>query len=94
MIAGYNAGKYSATSGTRQTQVSQHARDRPTRYHILILSLWEADSGRGDAPVRWRYSLQDPHTAERNGFTTLAELDAFLEQRMAQWVGNEDEQSS
>lgn len=70
--------------------MSQRQRDRPPRYHIFVLSLWETGGGQGDASVRWRYSLQDPHTAERSGFTTLADMDAFLLQRMTQWAEEEE----
>lgn len=62
--------------------MSRGAKTRRTRYHIFVLSLWEA----GGQSVAWRFSLQDPHTAERRGFTDLAELTTFL----AAWMGAGD----
>ena len=36
-------------------------------------------------PCLWRIVLEDPHTAERSGFRSLAELEAFL----AAWMREE-----
>jgi hypothetical protein len=48
---------------------------RPYRHHSFILSLWlETDN-----PPAWRYSLEEPYTAERHGFKDLLELVRFLE---------------
>lgn len=54
--------------------------DRPFRYHLFILSLWE-ESGRTppDHPLNWRFSLENPHTSERIGFKNLTELTHFLD---------------
>lgn len=66
--------------------MSQNPQDRPARYHLFLLSLWETGSGHPGEPAVWRLSLQDPHTSERKGFADLAELDAFL----AAWMGNRE----
>ncbi|MCC6187979.1 MAG: hypothetical protein IT318_03015 [Anaerolineales bacterium] len=53
-----------------------NASARPPRYHTFLLRLWEEG---GSAPV-WRYSLENPHTAERLSFKTLDELGALLKE--------------
>lgn len=51
----------------------------PSNHRFFILGLrLHAASRPGETP-RWRISLEDPKTAERSGFRTLAELNAFLE---------------
>jgi enamine deaminase RidA (YjgF/YER057c/UK114 family) len=43
------------------------------RYQLFLLSLWpEGEAG------EWRFSLENPHTAERAGFRSLDELAGFL----------------
>jgi hypothetical protein len=37
----------------------------------------------------WRFVLEDPHTSERISFATLAEMDAFLTNWMAEQTGKE-----
>ena len=56
---------------------------RPSRRHSFILSLWSEGSPLPNAPTVWRYSLEDPHSAQRRGFKDLAELMQFLEARLA-----------
>lgn len=60
--------------------MAQIVADRPPRYHLFILSLWE-EPGRtpADHPPDWRFSLENPHTSERIGFKNLAELTNFLD---------------
>lgn len=53
--------------------------ERPLRHHSFILSLWTEGDRPASAPSVWRYSLEDPLTAERRGFKDLAELTRFLE---------------
>ncbi len=51
----------------------------PLRYHLIVLGLWlEHNAG---TPV-WRFSLENPLTAERVGFQNLADLMAGLERWM------------
>lgn len=45
------------------------------RYRAYLLRFWEE----GGEPSVWRFSLEDPHSGERQGFVTLASLTAFLE---------------
>ena len=49
---------------------------RPTHYAAYLLRMWREKSGES---AEWRASLQDPHSAERVGFASLADLFAFLE---------------
>ncbi len=62
--------------------MSHYTRDRPARYHIFVLSRWEAGSSYPGGPAVWRYSLEDPHTSERRGFKDLEQLNLFL----TQWI--------
>jgi hypothetical protein len=53
---------------------------RPPQYRSYLLRFWEERAplrGSPDSAV-WRFSLEDPHTAERIGFKSLDELVAFL----------------
>ncbi|RLT39529.1 MAG: hypothetical protein DWI57_10120 [Chloroflexi bacterium] len=61
----------------------------PRRYNFFILGLWLQPDRRPGEPVDWRIVLEDPHTAERTSFGTLAELDAFLSDWMEERVSNE-----
>ena len=54
------------------------ARERPD-YFSYLLRLWRARERGASA---WRASLQDPHTGERMGFSSLGELLAFLREQM------------
>ena len=46
-------------------------------YLSYLLRLWRENGG--DRP-RWRASLEQPRSGERQAFTTLVDLFAFLEQ--------------
>lgn len=50
-------------------------KERPD-YLSYLLRLWRA--GDAEKPV-WRASLESPHTGERRGFASLADLFSFLE---------------
>ena len=50
--------------------------DHERRYLAYLLRLWQ--EGDGDPP-RWRASLERPHSSDRLGFASLADLVAFLE---------------
>jgi hypothetical protein len=54
--------------------------EKPRRYLSYLLRLWQASSG---GEMVWRASLEDPHTGERRGFASLANLVSFLEGEMA-----------
>lgn len=51
---------------------------QPPRYHSYVLRFWEE---RGDTPTAtaWRFSLEDPQTARRQGFASLEALVAWLQ---------------
>jgi hypothetical protein len=50
-------------------------------YSAYLLRLWQEP---GQTPERggWRFSLEDPHTAEQLGFASMAGLMAFLQSEM------------
>jgi hypothetical protein len=50
------------------------------RYISYLLRLWQTED---DGTLAWRASLESAHTGERQGFASLAELCAFLEQETA-----------
>ena len=52
---------------------------RPSRYHILVLSLWEVGGDYPGDSSKWRFSLENARKAERKGFKGLAELMTYLE---------------
>ncbi len=61
-----------------QAQMSQISDLPPPRYQFFILGLYLQAGSRPTEQVTWRISLEDPRTAQRSGFTTLADLEAFL----------------
>ena len=47
-------------------------------YVAYLVRLWREE---GSDPTAWRASVEDPHTAERRGFSDLARLFEFLRQQ-------------
>jgi hypothetical protein len=52
-------------------------RREPPDYVAYLLRLWRETGGERS---QWRASLQNPHTGERVGFSSLQGLFAFLEE--------------
>jgi hypothetical protein len=52
---------------------------RKRRYISYLLRLWQVES---EGELVWRASLDSPHTGQRLGFASLAEMVAFLEQEI------------
>jgi hypothetical protein len=48
-------------------------------YHSYLLRLWRT-TGLGGST--WHAMLENPHTGERHGFATLADLFTFLENKL------------
>jgi hypothetical protein len=47
----------------------------PPRYEIYVLRCWQERSSDDDETVKvWRFSLEDPHTGQRQGFAGLEAL--------------------
>ena len=67
---------------------------RPLRYHSFILTLWFERGSDSVNPGRWRFSLQDPQTAVRLGFTELNEVVHYLEGWMAERPPNEHKEDA
>lgn len=53
----------------------------PSAYHAYLLRLWQTKL---DGQVVWRASLESPHTGERQGFTDLQTLFAYLSETVGQ----------
>ena len=62
--------------------------DKPPRYRSYLLTFWEERGRDPQTPVVWRFSLEDPRTGQRRGFSGLEEVMAFLQTEL---VGNQDE---
>jgi hypothetical protein len=62
----------------------------PRQYHFFILSLWTQPDHQPGQATAWRISLENPHTAERTGFTTVNDLAAYLTAWMAQRTNQTD----
>jgi hypothetical protein len=56
--------------------------NKPPRYHTFLLTLWEERSQDPQAPVVWRFRLEDPRTGQQRGFANLEALVMALEQEM------------
>lgn len=54
-------------------------------YLAYMLRLWRAG---GEGETAWRASLESPHTGERQGFSNLELLFAFLEEKTARELSN------
>jgi hypothetical protein len=52
---------------------------RPT-YHIYLLTVWQAPVQTPGEASAWRFQMTDPHTGDRQGFTSAEELLAVLAQ--------------
>lgn len=64
--------------------MTQHTDPATRRRHTFILGLWqEGGAALGASPV-WRFSLENPNTAERRGFGDARDLLDFLDQYVAQ----------
>lgn len=50
---------------------------KPPGYRSYLLRFWEERSEQTEAAV-WRFSLEDPLTAQRQGFADLDALTAWL----------------
>lgn len=53
------------------------------RYRAWILRCRETPGEEADQPMAWHFSVENPHTHERRGFTSLEALIAFLRADLA-----------
>ncbi len=74
--------------------MSQNSDLPPPRYQFFILGLWQEPGEWPGRPATWRISLEDPSTAQRCGFTSLAALDAYLAAWMQKRVSDDSSQQS
>ena len=52
--------------------------DETYEYHAYLLRLWRSEH---QGQWQWHASLESPHTIERQSFTSLEQLFAFLSER-------------
>ena len=55
----------------------------PPRYCSYLLRCWQEQQLVHLGPAAWRFSLEDPHTGERQGFATFEALIAFLQEALS-----------
>ena len=55
----------------------------PPRYCSYLLRCWQEQQLVHLGPAAWRFSLEDPHTGERQGFATFEALIAFLQEAVS-----------
>lgn len=55
--------------------------ERPPVYRSYLLRFWQ-ERGEQPAQAPWRFSLEDPLTAHRQGFATLQALTTWLQAEM------------
>jgi len=59
-------------------KVLHERRNAPSPYFAYMLRLWRSES---QDRQQWRASLESPHTGERQVFSSLEQLYAFLSER-------------
>jgi hypothetical protein len=59
-------------------QAEQMERKMPPRYRAFVLRAWQVQPETPGARAIWRYSAQDPSTAEWHHFVGLDEMIVFL----------------
>ena len=55
------------------------ALNKPPRYQTYLLRCWQERSQESELVVIWRFSLENPHTGKRRGFSSLEALLASLQ---------------
>jgi hypothetical protein len=57
--------------------------EEPNSYRVYVLRSWQEGHPSSEAPVVWRFSLEDPATRQRRGFADLEALMHFLKAETA-----------
>jgi len=57
--------------------------DRPPHYHAFLLRCWQERSQYNQQLDTWRFSLEDPRTGARRGFSTLSAAVAAVQEALA-----------
>lgn len=57
-------------------------RSKLPNYRAYLLRFWEEKCPPSDVSRVWRFSLEDPHSGERQGFVDLTTLVVFLQRQM------------
>lgn len=58
------------------------------------MRLWQEMISTGEGPYGWRFSLEDPATGQKRGFSCLEELVAYLENLTTRQCGPTHEKKS
>ncbi|MEJ2304397.1 MAG: hypothetical protein P8Y14_22960 [Anaerolineales bacterium] len=56
--------------------------NRPPRYHIYLLTIWEERGEAADSEVAWRFRLEYPGTGRKEGFASTEALMDFLKNEL------------
>jgi hypothetical protein len=64
--------KYSTVNSGEKFQMT--AKTKPLHYRIYLLTIWVEPGREDEATQMWRFSLKNPRTGQRRGFTNLTEL--------------------
>jgi hypothetical protein len=57
--------------------------DQPPRYEMLLLTFWADRSQNTATGEGWRFRVEEVDTRQKHGFTTLEEVVAFIQSKMA-----------
>jgi hypothetical protein len=49
------------------------------QYQVYVMRLWRDKTPSEETSSGWRFSIENPSTGQRRGFSSLEELVAFLE---------------
>ncbi|MCA9919077.1 MAG: hypothetical protein KC445_14040 [Anaerolineales bacterium] len=63
----------------------------PPAYHTFLVTAWQE---RGRGAVKWRYTLEDAATGDRQGFVYWDELVATLGTQMTNLLGEHNDDSN
>lgn len=61
----------------------------PLKRSIYLLAIWQERPPSSDSPAVWRIRLEDTHTGEQHGFTSVEGLMAFVQAHIAAEFGPE-----
>jgi len=51
----------------------------PKQYQVYVMRLWQEQASPKESSSGWRFSIENPATGQRRGFSCLDELVAYLE---------------
>jgi hypothetical protein len=57
--------------------------NKTPHYKSYLLRFWQEQRQNARLPTIWRFSLEDPHTGQRQGFANLEALFNFLKDKLS-----------